>query len=112
MSRMRALAVLLWHFARALVLSSWATARLILFEPDAPRRGFARLEYGDLSESGAVLLAALVTLTPGTSTVDIDTERRELLLHVLDGADLDATLAGIRRDFLQPIRRLLGGDRR
>ncbi|MGA7801725.1 MAG: Na+/H+ antiporter subunit E [Gammaproteobacteria bacterium] len=108
MSKSRAVLLLIGHFARALVLSTWATVHLILTEPDAPRRGFARLEYGDLSETGVVLLAALVTLTPGTSTVDVDLERRALLLHVLDSAHLDATLSGIRRDFVQPVRCLFG----
>lgn len=109
MSRAWALLVLGWRFGRSLVLAAWDTARLILAEPDAPRRGFARLEYGELSDTGVVVLAALVTLTPGTSTVDIDPERRELLLHVLDTADLDAALAAIEHDFLGPIRVLFGG---
>ena len=55
-----------------------------------------------------IILAALVTLTPGTSTVDIDPVRRELLLHVLDSEDIETTLSAIRRDFLLPLRSLFG----
>lgn len=108
MNRPQAALLLAWRFAKALVLSAWSTARLILMAPAAPRRGFARLAYGDLSERGALVLAALVTLTPGTSTVDVDVRRGELLLHLLDTADVDATLAGIRHDFVAPIRALFG----
>lgn len=108
MSRTGALVVLAGHFTKALLLSAWDTARLIVVEGDAPRRGFVRLDYGDLGDTAVVVLAALVTLTPGTSVVDIDPERRQLLLHMLDTGDLQATLSGIRREFLQPLRRLSG----
>lgn len=111
MSRLSALAMLLWYFARAMLVSAWATSRTILTASDAPRRGFARLDVADLSEGGVMLLAAMVTLTPGSSSVDIDLERRELLLHILDREDLEATLSTIRREFQQPIRILFGGRR-
>jgi multisubunit Na+/H+ antiporter MnhE subunit len=109
MNRLQAMAILLWRFASAMVLSAWATSVTILTESDAPRRGFARLDYADLNEAGVMLLAAMVTLTPGTTTVDIDVDRRELLLHVLDSEDIETTLADIKLKFLQPIRILCGG---
>ena len=79
--------------------------------PAAPRvQGrFAKLPYGDLPEPGVLMLAAMVSLTPGTSTVDIDTERKELTLHVLDTEDLQATLSTIEHEFVNPIRTLFGG---
>ena len=108
MNRLQALLLLLWHFASAMLISAWATSRIILVSSDAPRRSFARFAYDDLNEAGVVVLAALVTLTPGTSTVDIDPDRRELLLHVLDSEDIETILSTIRRDFLLPIRSLFG----
>ena len=109
MNRLQALVILLWRFASAMVLAAWSTSVTIVTASDAPRRGFARLNYTDLSEAGVMLLAAMVTLTPGSSTIDIDTERRELLLHVLDTADIESTLSDIELKFLQPIRVLFGG---
>jgi multisubunit Na+/H+ antiporter MnhE subunit len=108
MNRLQALLVLLWCFARAMLLSAWATSTIILTCSEAPRRGFVRFAYDDLNETGVVLLAALVTLTPGTSTVDIDPQHRELLLHLLDSDDIEDTLSAIRRDFLLPLRCLFG----
>jgi multisubunit Na+/H+ antiporter MnhE subunit len=110
MNRPGALLVLLWRFASAMLLSAWATSRTILVSSDAPRRGFVRFAYDDLHQAGVILLAAMVTLTPGTSTVDIDPERRELLLHVLDSEDTETLLSTIRRDFLLPIRTLFGAQ--
>lgn len=110
MNRLQALLVLLWRFVIAMLSSAWATSWIILTRSEAPRRGFVRFAYDDLNETGVVVLAALVTLTPGTSTVDIDPQRRELLLHVLDSDDIDVTLRAIRRDFLLPLRCLFGGQ--
>jgi multisubunit Na+/H+ antiporter MnhE subunit len=108
MNKLQALLLLLWHFASTMLISAWTTSRTILVSSDAPRRGFAHFAYDDLNDAGVVLLAAMVTLTPGTSTVDIDPERRELLLHVLDSEDIETQLSAIRRDFLLPIRSLFG----
>ena len=108
MNKLPVLMLLLWRFASTMLISAWATSHVVLFSSDAPRRGFARFAYDDLDEAGVVLLAALVTLTPGSSTVDIDQKRRELLLHVLDSDDIETTLSAIRRDFLLPLRSLFG----
>ena len=108
MNRLKAIAMLTWRFARAMLVSAWTTSRTILMHSDASDRGYARLPYGDLGEAGIMLLAALVTLTPGTSTIDIDTERRELLLHVLDTRDIETVLESLRQDFLLPLRSLFG----
>ncbi len=108
MNRLQALVILLWRFASALVLSAWSTSQTILSASEATRPGFARLDTADLNHAGVMLLAAMVTLTPGSSTIDIDTERRELLLHVLDTEDVEGSLSDIKLRFLRPIRIVFG----
>ena len=108
MKQLSAIVVLGWRFVSAMLVSAWTTSRTILMNSHAPDRGYARFGYEDLNEAGVMLLAALVTLTPGTSTIDIDTERRELLLHVLDAHDVETLLDELRRDFLFPLQCLFG----
>jgi multisubunit Na+/H+ antiporter MnhE subunit len=108
MRRLLALVMLGVNFLKEVVVSGWVTARIILAGPRRLRPGFVRFVYGDLPEGAASLLAALVTLTPGATAVGIDPERRELQLHLLDLDQAEATLAGIRRAFLGPIRTLFG----
>ena len=108
MSQLRAILVLAWRFVSAMLMSAWVTSRTILVDSDAPRRGYARLAYGDLNEAGVMMLAGMVTLTPGTSTIDIDTGRQELLLHVLDTRDIETLLDELRRDFVLPLQSLFG----
>lgn len=108
MNRFLAALILVWRFFSAMLMSAWATSKTILFDSEAPKRGYAKLDYGNLSEPGVMILAALVTLTPGTSTLDIDTEKKELLLHVLDNTDIESLLDNLRHDFMEPLLSLFG----
>lgn len=108
MNRLRAALQLVVRFPVEVVVSGWGTARIILFGSRQLHPGWARLSYGELPDSAAALLGTLITLTPGATVVDIDPERREMLLHLLDHRQTEATLATIRRDFLVPVRVLFG----
>lgn len=109
MNRSRALLHLGFNFLRDMLASGWGTARIILFRRRTLHPGFATLAFDDLPDHAANLVAALITLTPGTTTVDIDLQRRTYRLHVLDLDQAERTLDGIRRDFIAPARILFGG---
>jgi multicomponent K+:H+ antiporter subunit E/multicomponent Na+:H+ antiporter subunit E len=80
------------------LLSGISTARIIL-QRTPPPAGFVRFDFAPMSITGAAVLGALVTLTPGSSAIDIDTERREILLHLLDTRLANESIEAIRRDF-------------
>jgi len=52
-----------------------------------------------MSETDAAILGAMITLTPGSTVVDIDVQKHKLLLHLLDAGSADAAIASIRHDF-------------
>lgn len=108
MRRVIASIVLLLNFIKEVTVSGWMTAGIILAGQRGLHPGLVRMPYGDLDARAATLLAALITLTPGTTTIDIDLQRREFLLHLLDARQAEATLTGIRRNFLVPIHTLFG----
>ncbi len=114
MSRPVAALLLLGHFLAAVVVSGAQTALVILRASAggarAPRSAFVRLRYAPMDERGASLLGAMITLTPGTTTIDIDPGRREMLLHVLDASDLDSLVTAIRRDFERYLVVLFGRE--
>lgn len=107
MKRVGAALLLIWRFPRDVVLGGWATIRVIL-APQPARSGLVRVAYGDLPEAAALLLGALVSLTPGATTVDIDPDRREFLLHLLDLDQEDAVRRAILEDFAHPLAILFG----
>ena len=99
-------AFILWiiAFAKALILSQVRVAKLILF----PRRypvhpGFLTFPLEELSELEIILLSHSISLTPGTTSVDVDLEKRELLIHALEADDPAATVEDIRENLLKPL---------
>ncbi len=100
------------RFARALLLSGLDTLGVILrsgvIRRTPPPAALLRVGFAPLSPLGAAILGAMVTLTPGTTTIDIDLEKRELLLHVLDARDSESLLREIRQSFEPGLRALFG----
>jgi len=103
--------LLLLIFLRAVVMSGVQTVVVILRRSVSGRQppaGLVRMRFAPMTENGATLLGCMISLTPGTTTVDIDMEKREMLLHLLDASQADAAVAGIRRDFEPSIIKLFG----
>ncbi len=96
---------LLLRFVGHCVLSGLSTARIILQRGRSPG-GLVRMRFVPMSETGAAVLGAMVTLTPGSSVIDIDLDQREILLHLLDVSTAAATVTAIRRDFERDISAL------
>jgi multisubunit Na+/H+ antiporter MnhE subunit len=98
-----ALSALLVRFIKALVLSGLQTVQVILATGPggAPARTgtFVRVRFAPMNATGAAILGCMVSLTPGTTTLDINMDLHELLLHVLDETALQDMLDGIRTDF-------------
>lgn len=112
MRRSHALAVLLSRFLWAVVVSGLQTAWVIARGHRRPVAGFVRMRFAPMSEAGAALLGSLITLTPGTTTIDVDTERCEMLLHLLDASHAEATVTRIREKFERPLGVWFGRETR
>lgn len=111
--RWLAAAWLLLTFLRAVAVSGVQTMAIIVRRARGgpnPRAGLVRMRFAPMSENGATLMGCLITLTPGTTTIDIDMERREMLLHLLDLDGAEDAVAGIRREFEPSILRIFGRD--
>jgi multisubunit Na+/H+ antiporter MnhE subunit len=96
------------RFFVAVVRSGVQTTRTILRPDPAMRPGFIDYRFAPMSEAGATLLGSLITLTPGTTTVDIDMASRRMWIHLLDARGAEATRDEIRAEFEAPIRVLFG----
>jgi multicomponent Na+:H+ antiporter subunit E len=92
---------LAWTFIVELVLSAVRVARLVL-RPDLNahiRPAFVAFPLSAKTDAEITLLANLITLTPGTLSVDVSEDRRFLHIHVIDLSDREAFIAGIATGF-------------
>ncbi|MDO5623997.1 MAG: Na+/H+ antiporter subunit E [Pseudomonadota bacterium] len=114
MNKLLAAITLTLRFLWAVVMSGVATLKVVLRRRlgrgELPPAAFVRMRFQPMSPMGASLLGCMITLTPGTTTVDIDMDKRELLMHVLDASDVDAVIADVRAQF-EPGLVVLFGER-
>jgi multisubunit Na+/H+ antiporter MnhE subunit len=107
MNRAVAAFILPARFGWAILTSGVQTVGAILRQglaigPPVPA-SFVRIAFSPMSADGAALLACMVSLTPGTTVVDIDMSRREMLLHMLDTRQAEAAVEAIRHKLEPPL---------
>lgn len=88
------------NFIKAAVLSGFSTGRLILFPPKDLQGGICEWPYQNLSGYPLAILSMMITLTPGTTTIEVDTESQTLHLHLLDLSQKQQVFAQIEKEYL------------
>lgn len=92
---------LVWLFISELVQSAVRVAWLVIQPSMHKHLSPCMIEYPLTVTSPAeiTLLANLITLTPGTLSVDVSEDGRTLLIHALRVDDREATIEEIRHGF-------------
>lgn len=96
---------LAWLFLRELTLSVKDVVLTVLRPARASRSGIVAIPLEVRSEGGITLLANMITLTPGTTSLHLSEDRRTLFVHVMNLAD--DTVAQIKDGFEQRVSAVL-----
>ena len=91
--------VLAGVFLVELLKSGWKVATMVVRPQLALHPGIVAFPLTVTRDFEITLLANLITLTPGTLSVDVSADRRLLYVHCVDAADPDAVVADIRKSF-------------
>lgn len=91
--------IVLWD----ILLSSIEVARRILGPESSIHPGFIWVPLDIQDANGIAALAAIITLTPGTLSVDLSEDRRRLLVHAFNVDDRQALIAQIKLRYEQPL---------
>jgi multicomponent Na+:H+ antiporter subunit E len=75
---------------RDVTIGTWDVALIVLHLRPLRQPGIVAIPFGERSDVGVVVGALVATISPGELLVDIDRERRVMLLHVIDATDPDA----------------------
>ncbi|PWW02183.1 multicomponent Na+:H+ antiporter subunit E [Hoeflea marina] len=100
-SRARRVISLMLLFVYELILSAWKVAVLVLTPRMDLKPGIFAYPLKLDRDFEITLLANLITLTPGTLSVDVSDDRRFLYVHAIDCSDPDS----IRRDIAEGFER-------
>lgn len=80
-----------------IVVGTWRVALIVLRVRPLREPGIVLVPLGERSDVGVAVSALAITLSPGELLVDVDEERRAMLIHVLDASDPDA----VRRHYAE-----------
>jgi len=96
--------VLLAVFFKEVISANLTVLRYVLSPLDHLNPGIIAMHVDFDTDFELVLLANMITLTPGTLTLEISTDNKTLFLHVLDSSDPEKLIAHIRREFVDRIK--------
>jgi len=100
----KAIGYLIFLFIKELIMANievlkWVYKPKLNFEP-----GIIALPIDVKKNWEITLLANLITLTPGTLSVDVSRDQRFIYIHAIDLPDVNETIVGIKDTFEKAIR--------
>lgn len=92
-----------------IVVANVIVAQLILFRrPESLTPHFLVIPLATRNPYAIAILAGTITMTPGTLSADVDSERRHLLVHGLSVDDPDDVIRTIKQRYEAPLIEILG----
>jgi multicomponent K+:H+ antiporter subunit E len=96
--------VVLWD----IVVSNLTVARIVLTPGSNPQPAWVPVPLDTRHPTSATLVAAVITMTPGTVSCVLDDERWMIWVHALDCDDPAALAAQIKRRYECPLMEIFG----
>jgi multicomponent K+:H+ antiporter subunit E len=91
--------IVLWD----IVISNVTVARLVLGPAAKPQPAWVRVPLALRQPGPIMLLATIITTTPGTVSCVVDDEAHEIWVHALDCSDAQEMAAQIKQRYEQPL---------
>ena len=89
-----------------MLIANWAVARRVIGPVAKLHPAFVEVPLDLRDPFAATVLGSIVSLTPGTVSIDVDRERWVLKLHALDAPDPDALARDIKLRYEKPIKEI------
>lgn len=98
----------LFRVLNDILVANLQVARLVLRPKLRLRPAFVRVPLDITGDFPITVLTSTISLTPGTVSADVSTDRRYLLLHVLDLDDEALLVETIKDRYEAPLREIFG----
>jgi len=94
--------IVLWD----IVVSNVTVARLVLAPGAKPQPAWVRVPLALRQPGPIMLLATIITTTPGTVSCVVDDEAHEIWVHALDCSNIEEMVAQIKQRYEQPLQEI------
>lgn len=106
-SKMRQIAGFTIFFVRELIVANLRIAWHVVTPSSFFKPGIIAVPLDEQTDLEATLLANVITLTPGSFSVDLSSDRKVLYVHVMDVHDADRVRQEIKDQYERPFLELL-----
>lgn len=96
--------ILLLIFFKEVILSGLNVFRYAFMPLSRLKPGIIKMEVDFENEAELVLISNMITLTPGTMTLEISPDNKTIYIHALDCSDPEALIDSVRKTFEKPIK--------
>ena len=94
-------------FVRELVSATWDTVRAVLGDGRRLKPAILEVPLDVRSDGGITMFADMVTLTPGTTSLDVSPDKSRLYVHALDVRDPAASANDLKSSLEARVRRVM-----
>lgn len=91
-----------------IVVANLTVARIVLTPGSNPQPAWVTVPLDLTQPNAIVLLATIITTTPGTVSCIVDDEQRQILVHALDCSDPAALALQIKQRYEAPLKEIFG----
>lgn len=92
-------ALLFFYFLKEVVLANLQIARFVLWKPSRIQPAIIKVPLDIKTDRGIFLLSSMITLTPGTLSLDVSEDRKFLYVHVTHTMNPSEVVASIKQGF-------------
>lgn len=92
--------------ASDIILANLSVARRVVGPVNQLKPAFIEVPLDLRDPFVATVLSSIVSLTPGTVSIDVDQRRWMLLIHALDAPDADALITEIKQRYEMPLKEI------
>ena len=94
-------------FAKELASSTLDTVRAVLGDGSRLKPAIVAVPLDVKSNAGITMFADMVTLTPGTTSLEVSEDKQTLFVHALDAPDIEQASRSLKTSLEAPVRRVL-----
>ncbi len=91
-----------------IIVANFAVARIVLGNVQRIKSQFVDVPLDTNDPYVATILASIITLTPGTLSIDIDMDKRVVHIHGLDVPDKSLLIDEIKTRYEAPLKEIFG----
>ena len=101
---------MIFYFIYQLLLANWNVLKLLFISNEKIYPAIIAFDLDpDLSDFQIWTLASMITLTPGTLSIDVSENKEKLFIHVIHCENIDDLKNEIKNGFCSRVKRALKG---